>query len=146
MKSSLRRHSNTKPGGARSSEHKERGSHLFRSSLLTVNSVGSCNRARAVQGREAGSRQAHQASPGRLEALWRAGQGAHARGAEQAMPPGLTLDRVGKLGARKRLGRCNARQCRAPVAFGAENVPTQVKGGIARVPWLAGMVGMICQD
>jgi len=54
------------------------------------------------------------------------------------MPPGPTLDWVGRLAERERPGDGDAHQCRTPVALGAKRSPTQVKGGIARVPWLAG--------
>lgn len=47
------------------------------------------------------------------------------------MPPGPTLDRVGRLGARKHRGRLRS-SMQNPGAFGAESDPTQVKGGIAR--------------
>jgi len=55
------------------------------------------------------------------------------------MPPGPTLDWVGRLGTSESdRGDGYAHQCRTPVALGAQRSPTQVKGGIARVPWLAG--------
>ena len=50
------------------------------------------------------SREAHQASLGKLEARERSRIVAHARGAEQAMPPGPTLDGVGRLAERERPG------------------------------------------
>jgi hypothetical protein len=50
------------------------------------------------------------------------------------MPPGLTLDWVGRLAERERPGDGDAHQCRPPVALGAQRSPTQVKGGIARAP------------
>ncbi len=48
------------------------------------------------------------------------------------MPPGPTLDWVGRLAERERPGDGDAHQCRTPVALGAQRSPTQVKGGIAR--------------
>ena len=50
------------------------------------------------------------------------------------MPPGPTLDWVGRLAERERPGDGDAHQCRTPVALGAQRLPTQVKGGIARAP------------
>ena len=50
------------------------------------------------------------------------------------MPRESTLDWVGRLAERERPGDGDAHQCRTPVALGAKRSPTQVKGGIARVP------------
>src|SRR6266516_3203598 len=50
------------------------------------------------------------------------------------MPPGPTLDWVGRLEERERPGDGDAHQCRTPVALGAQRSVPAVKGGIARAP------------
>ncbi|MBO0780550.1 MAG: hypothetical protein J2P37_17140 [Ktedonobacteraceae bacterium] len=61
---------------------------------------------------------------------------AHARSAEQAMPPGLTPDAVGRLAERERPGHGDAHQCRNPSRSRRAALTHRVKGGIARVSWL----------
>ncbi len=60
---------------------------------------------------------------------------AFAKGAEQAMPPGLTLEPGGQTPASESdRERCALLNAETPVALGAERSPTRLKGGIARTP------------
>ncbi|WP_201376772.1 hypothetical protein [Ktedonobacter robiniae] len=62
---------------------------------------------------------------------------AHARSAEQAMPPGPTLDRGDQTRReRERSGDDGAPQCRTLVALGESRSVSPVKGDIARAPGL----------
>ncbi len=62
---------------------------------------------------------------------------AHAsRSAEQAMPPGQTLDGETRLEERERPGWDVRSSMQNPVALGAKRSASPVKGGIARAPGL----------
>jgi hypothetical protein len=109
------------------------GNLTFRISYLTLRNL--------LSARE--SREAHQASLGKLEASWRCNQRASARGVEQAMPQGLTLDRRGETG-RTKAARQRHSSMQNPGRFqrGAQSPP--VKGGIAHACWRVDSSDLIC--
>jgi hypothetical protein len=62
------------------------------------------------------------------------------RNAEQAMPPGPTLDGEARLEERERPGMVTLINAETPVALGAKRSADTVKGGIARVSQPDGML------
>src|SRR6266702_8507290 len=87
MKSGLRRRSSTKLVVVPWWERRRSGSNSSRNSLLLVRSAGTSRRA-VNRKRRADRLIKH---PWELKARWGCYHAAHARGAEQAMPPGPTL-------------------------------------------------------
>src|SRR5258708_33919339 len=91
MKSGLRRRSSTKRVVGAWWERRRSVSDSSRNSLRPVRSVGTSRRA--VNGKRRADRLIKH--PWELEARSGCYHAAHARGAEQAMPPGPTLERGG---------------------------------------------------